>query len=103
MFPYRLLELLDEVVHSHNTVDISRVISKEDTSKSSKGTHEIGPEGDGGLDTPRVSRRHHDTTTGHDDSSRVMNGKKDIIRRGMYKGGWDDAQGKAKSPGTGEG
>lgn len=87
MIPYRLLELLDEVVHSHNTVDISGVISEEDTSKSSKGTHEIGPEGDGGLDTPRVSRRHHDTTTGHDDSSRVMNGKKDIIRRGRYKGG----------------
>lgn len=48
---YQSLELLDEIPHTHDTVDITRVITKEDTTKCRKGTHEVGLHGDGGLDT----------------------------------------------------
>ena len=45
---------LDDVRHAHDTVDVSRIETEEDTTKSGKGTHEIGPGGDGGLDARRV-------------------------------------------------
>ena len=42
-------KVVDEVVCAENTVDVSGVVTEQDTSKSSKGTHEVGPEGDRGL------------------------------------------------------
>ena len=42
-------EVVDKVVGAENTVDVSRVVTEEDTGKGSKGTHEVGPEGDRGL------------------------------------------------------
>lgn len=52
-------ELLDEVLHAHNTVDITRVITEEDTTERGKGAHEIGLEGDGGLDPFDVGSARH--------------------------------------------
>ena len=55
-----MLEVLNEVAHTHNTADVSGVITEEDTTKSGKGTHEIGLEGDGSFDTVRVYGLRHE-------------------------------------------
>lgn len=60
MVSYQMLEPRNEVVHTHDTADVSGVITKEDTTKSGKGTHEIGLEGDGSFDTLRVGGRRQD-------------------------------------------
>jgi len=44
-------KLLLEEVHAKDTADVARVISKENTTKSRKDTHEISTSGDGRLDT----------------------------------------------------
>jgi hypothetical protein len=64
-FTHETLILLNEVVHSQNTGDITRVISEEDTTKGSKGTHQVGLECDRSLDTHGVRRRGDDSTTRH--------------------------------------
>ena len=43
--------LADEVPHGQNASHPARVISKEDATKGGKSAHEIGLDGDGGLDT----------------------------------------------------
>lgn len=47
---------LDEVGHVQDTTHPTRVISKEDATESCKGNDEVGPEGDGGLDTVDIGR-----------------------------------------------
>jgi hypothetical protein len=64
-FTHEILKLLNEVVHSQNTGNITRVISEEDTTKGSKGTHQVGLECDRSLDTHGVRRRGDDSTTRH--------------------------------------
>lgn len=51
---YQVLKGRDEVVHTQDTVDVSRIVTEEDTTKGRKGTHEVGLEGDGGLDAQGV-------------------------------------------------
>lgn len=48
--------LTDEVFHGQNATHPSGVVTEEDTTKGSKGTDEVGPYGDGGLEARRVSR-----------------------------------------------
>lgn len=42
-------KFLDEITHAHDTVDITGIITEEDTTKGCKGTHHIRLEGDGCL------------------------------------------------------
>lgn len=58
---YQALELGDEVVHTHDTVDVTGIITEEDTTEGSKGTHHVGLPGDWRLNA-RVgdSVRHGD-------------------------------------------
>ena len=49
-------ELVDEVSHSQYTVDVARVVSEEDATERGKGTHEVGLEGDWGLNTSDIGR-----------------------------------------------
>ena len=48
--------LTDKVFHGQNTAHPSGVVTEKDTTKGSKGTDEVGPHGDGGLEARRVSR-----------------------------------------------
>jgi hypothetical protein len=63
----QVLESRDEVVHTDDTRDVTRVITEEDTTKGSKGTHQVSLEGDGGLDASSVNAAPTDraSTTGH--------------------------------------
>ena len=45
---------MDEVVHAEDAVDVARIIAEEDAPEGGEGTHGIGLEGDGGLDTASV-------------------------------------------------
>ena len=66
---YEVLKSGDEVLHAQDTGDVSGIITEEDTTKGSKGTHQVSPDGDGGLQTslldivPRGGS--DDSTTGH--------------------------------------
>ena len=59
------VDLLDEVVHAHNTADISRVIAEKDTTKSSEGTHQVCLDGDGSLNAIDIARGGDDGTARH--------------------------------------
>ncbi len=52
--------LADEVWHSQDTTHPSSIIPEEDTTKGGKGTDEVGPHGDGGLEARRVRRPRDD-------------------------------------------
>jgi len=67
---YQTLEGLNEEVHTQDTGDVSRVITEEDTTKGSKGTHQICLEGDGGLDASSIDAAPADgaNSTGHFDT-----------------------------------
>jgi hypothetical protein len=62
---HKTLILLDEVRHAEDTADVTRVITEEDTTKGGKGTHEIGLEGNWGLDALNVGRPRKDRSTRH--------------------------------------
>ncbi len=53
--------LANKVRHTEDTSHPSSVITEEDTSKRSKGAHQVGLDGDGGLDTRGIGgpRDHH--------------------------------------------
>lgn len=67
-----MLELVNKVFHSQNTSDVSRIISEEETAKSSEDTHEIGLRSDWGLYTLSI-RGSHDSSSRHDE---VVGGQK---------------------------
>lgn len=52
--------LADEVWHGQNTTHPARVVTEEDTTKGGKGTDQVGPQGDGGLEPRRVRRARND-------------------------------------------
>lgn len=49
------LHEVDEGLHAQDTGDVSGVITKVDTTKGGKGTHQVGLEGDGSFDTLHIS------------------------------------------------
>lgn len=60
------LDLLDEVGHSHHTVDVTTVIAEEDTAERGKSTHAVCLDGDRSFDPVRVGRAlDNDSTTSH--------------------------------------
>lgn len=63
----QVFEGRDEVVHTDDTRDVTRVITEEDTTKGSESTHQVSLEGDGGLDASSVDAAPADraSTTGH--------------------------------------
>lgn len=67
---------MNEIRHGHDGTDVANIISKEDTSKTGKSTHEVSLEGDGSLDTASIGSRYEGT---HDDS--VSNRNKDDCSR----------------------
>ena len=52
--------LTDEVWHCQDTTHPAGIITKEDTTKGSKGTDQVGSHGDGGLEARRVRRPRND-------------------------------------------
>lgn len=50
----RAFNHVDEVFHALNTTDITRIITKEHTTKGGKDAHSIGSPGDRGFDTIKV-------------------------------------------------
>ena len=66
-YTYQMFKGLNEVVHTKDTANVSGVIAKEDTSKGSEGTHQVGPDGDRGLDAHGIDAPHgsSDCTAGH--------------------------------------
>ena len=52
--------LTDEVWHCQDTAHPAGIITKEDTTKGSKGTDQVGSHGDGGLEARRVRRPRND-------------------------------------------
>lgn len=61
-----MLELVDEVLHSQDTTNVTGIVAKEETSKGSKNTHQVGLDGDGGLNSGGI-RRSDDSSTSHDE------------------------------------
>lgn len=53
---HQVLKGLDEVLHSHNTIDVTRIKTKEDTTKGSERTHHVRLESDGCLDMRDIRR-----------------------------------------------
>lgn len=56
---------MDEVVHSHDTADVTTVVAEEDTTKGGKGAHHVGLESNGGLDAGDVGRAVRNCTSSH--------------------------------------
>jgi len=63
---WELLELMNEVLHSQNTTNITRIVAEEETSKGSENTHQVGLDGDGGLNAGGI-RRGEDGSSRHDE------------------------------------
>jgi hypothetical protein len=41
---------VNEIVHGHDAVNVTRIVTKEDTTKGSEGAHHVCLPGDRGLD-----------------------------------------------------
>ena len=50
----RALNSVNKVRIGSNTVDVTRIVAEEDTTKGGKGTHDVGLPGDGSLDVLNV-------------------------------------------------
>jgi hypothetical protein len=61
---WEFLELVDEILHSQNTTHVTGIVAEEETSKGSEDTHEVGLDGDGGLNAGGI-RRGDDRSTSH--------------------------------------
>jgi len=61
---WEFLELMNEILHSQNTTHVTGIVAEEETSKGSEDTHEIGLDGDGGLNAGGI-RRGDDRSTSH--------------------------------------
>ena len=59
-------EFVDDVGHGEDTIDISRIIAKEDTTEGGEGAHEVRLHSDGGFDPIDIGRRRENGTTRHD-------------------------------------
>jgi hypothetical protein len=57
---------VNEVLHSQNTTNVAGIVAKEETSKGSEDTHEVGLYGDGRLNAGGI-RRGDDSSTSHDE------------------------------------
>jgi hypothetical protein len=64
---WQVLELVNEILHSQDTTNITGIVAEEETSKSSEDTHQVGLDGDGGLNAGGI-RRSDDSSTSHDES-----------------------------------
>lgn len=50
----RSFDGVDEVFHAHDARDVTRVVSKEDTTESGEDAHQVGLDCDGGLDPRQI-------------------------------------------------
>lgn len=70
--------LADEVWHSQDTTHPTGVVTEEDTTKGGKGTDEVGPHGNGGLEAGRVRRPRNDdgsySSSRHDGGGMLVEG-----------------------------
>lgn len=70
--------LADEVWHSQDTTHPTGVVTEEDTTKGGKGTDEVGPHGNGGLEARRVRRPRNDdgsySSSRHDGGGMLVEG-----------------------------
>lgn len=88
---YQVLEGRDEEIHTEDTGDVSRVITEEDTTEGSEGTHQVSLDGDGGLDASSVDAAPADraNTTGHLNSGSSSG-------RSSYRSGGSGSQSKSR-------
>ncbi|KAH3674048.1 hypothetical protein OGATHE_002028 [Ogataea polymorpha] len=56
-------EFMDKVVHTHDTGNVTGVVSEKDTSKRTKGAHKISSHSQGSLDSVNVSSSCHTSNT----------------------------------------
>ena len=56
---------MDEVVHSENSTDVSRVEAEEDSTKCRKSAHQVGLPCYGGFDTAYIGRASKCNTAAH--------------------------------------
>ena len=65
-------EFVDKVGHCDDTVDITRIVAEEDTTKGGEGAHHVRLHGDGGFDTIDIGRRRENGSTRHDERSGIL-------------------------------
>lgn len=58
---------------ANDTVNVTRIISEEDTTKRCKSTDQVGLPGYGSLNSVDIASRSEDSTTSHSDGSNVTN------------------------------
>lgn len=61
----RAVNRLDEVVHSHNTTDVTGIITEEDTAEGCKGAHHVRLDGHRGFGTSNIARTCWDYASRH--------------------------------------
>ncbi len=77
--------LLDEVVHTKDTSHPAGIITKEDTTKGSKGNNQVGPDGNGCLNTVDIgsARNGNDSTSRHGCGIEVVSRLKKRAQQGI--------------------